>query len=477
MSNETASHPIREIHVLPKGLVWAIRLFLAVVIVLASVWGHRRLLATAPVRQMRPPQERVAMVAVAPLAKSSRQVTVAATGTVVPARQLALAARVPGEVTALHPALDPGGCLAAGEVAVTLDRTDYELAVSRADIQVARARSTLAQTEISRLQAESEKTQAESQLVTAEYNHRLELGQQSVARYQWEMLENKETATELEKELTLRQPHLRKAEADVASARAGVAVAEQKIKTAKTSVEAARAALRDAEAALEQARLDLGRTEVRVPFAAVVLDRTASLGAQVTTQTQLATLVDAEVFWVRVAVPLDRVPWIRVRRDGEPGARVALRPTGSLSGSGEWTGEVVRRLPAIEDLGRQARFLVEVRNPLEPGAFPLLLGAFVQAEIEGPERADVFVVPRSALRDGRQVWLRNAEGRLEVVPVAIEWSDADTVLVRDSLEEGAMLVTSDIASPVPGMKLALPGETHGAAAPNSAAAPRPPKAE
>ena len=374
MSNETASQPSREIHALPIILVWAIRLFLAVVIVLLSVWGYRRLLATAPVRQMRPPQERVAVVEVAPLAKSSRQVTVAATGTVMPARQLALTTRVPGEVVALHPALDPGGCLAAGEVAVTLDRTDYELAVTRADIQVAKARSALAQSEISLLQAGSEKTQAEGQLISAEYNYTLELGQQSVARYQWEMLENKETATELEKELTLRQPHLRKAEADVASAKAGVALAEQKIKTAKTGVDTAHAALRDAEAALEQARLDLGRTEVRAPFAAVVLNRTASVGAQVTTQTQLATLVDAEVYWVQVSVPLDRVPWIRVRREQEPGAKVVIRPTGAMSGSAEWTGEVVRRLPAIEEQGRQARFLVEVRNPLESAALPLLLG-------------------------------------------------------------------------------------------------------
>jgi RND family efflux transporter MFP subunit len=329
---------------------------------------------------------------------------------------------------------------------------------------------------VSLLQAQSEKTQAESQLVTAEYNYTLELGQQSVARYQWEMLENKETATPLEKELTLRQPHLRKAEADVASAKAGVAVAEQKIQTAKTGVDTARAALRDAEAALEQARLDLARTEVRVPFTALVLDRTASLGAQVTTQTRLASLVDAEVFWVQLAVPLDRVPWIRVRSDQQPGASVALRPTGAMSDGAEWTGEVVRRLPAIEEQGRQAQFLVEVRNPLTAGNLPLLLGAFVQAEIEGPERTDVFVIPRTALREGKQVWLRNAENRLEVVPVAIEWSDADTVLVRDSLEEGTMLVTSDIASPVPGMKLALPGEAK-AAQKEAAAAPPAPKME
>lgn len=477
MSNETPSHFTREIHAMPKGLVWAIRLLIAVLIVLASIWGHRRLLATAPVRQMRPPQERVAVVETLPLARTSRQVTVTATGTVVPARQLALTARVAGEVAARHPNLDPGGRLAPGEVAVTLDRTDYELAVTRADVQVARARSALAQSEVSLLQTQSEKIQAEGQLIAAEYNHRLELGQQSVARFQWEMLENKETATELEKELTLRQPHLRKAVADVESAKAGVAVATHRIETARTNVETARAALRDAEAALEQARLNLARTEVRVPFAAVVQDRTVSVGAQVGTQTQLALLVDAETFWVQVSVPLDRVPWIRVRTDSAAGAPTVLRPTGAAAGQAEWAGEVVRRLPAIEERGRQVRLLVEVRNPLGPGALPLLLGTFVQAEIEGPVQTGVFAIPRSAVREGREVWLRSPEGRLEVAPIAIEWSDAETVLVRGGLEEGALLVTSDIASPVPGMRLALPGEAREKAAKKAADSPRTPKME
>jgi len=124
----------------------------------------------------------------------------------------------------------------------------------------------------------------------------------------------------------------------------------------------------------------------------------------------------------------------------------------------EWPGEVIRRLPSLEANGRQARMLVEVRNPLEIGRLPLLLGSFVQAEIRGPELTDIFVIPRAAVHNGNEVWIRNGEGRLKVSPVVAEWSDGDVVVTRSGVEEGEALVVSDIPSPVPDMQLALLGE-------------------
>jgi RND family efflux transporter MFP subunit len=458
MSNPTDTHAPKQAHAPSHELIWAIRLLLAAVIVLASGWGYKRLLATAPTRKMRPVTERVAVVETVPLSRISRHVTVSATGTVVAAKQLALNARVSGEVVALDPALEPGGYIAAGTIAVRLDPTDYQLAEKRAETQVAKAKSSLAQSQSSLAQAQSELIQAESKVVTAQYNYKIELGHQDVAKHEWQMMDNKANATELEQELTLRKPHLRKAEADVKSAEAGVAVAKAKIESAKTSVATARAALRDGEVALEQAKLDLQRVDVKVPFDAVVLDRAVSVGAEITTQTQLASLAAASPFWIEVSIPYDRLAWINVRQGDTPGAHVVLRPSGPLAGQAEWPGEVIRRLPSLEQNGRQAVLLVEVRDPLQTGKLPLLLGAFVQAEISGPELTNVFAIPRPALHNGKEVWVRNGEGRLEVCPVAPEWGDEETVIVSEGLEEGDMLVTSDISSPVPGMRLALVGE-------------------
>jgi len=458
MSNESSEHSPHDVQVISVGLTWMIRFLLVVLTVGGAVLGNKWLRDTAPKRDRRPPQERSAIVAVTELKRTTQKTLIRATGTVIPVRQLALTARVSGEVVEVSPTLEPGGRIAIGEVAVVLDRSDYELVVSRAETQVARARSQLALSEVSLVQSRSQVAQAESKLVTAQYNHQVELGHQDVAKHEWDMLDSKTTATELERELTLRKPHLRKVVAEVTSAEAGIEVAKAAIKAAESATTTSRASLADAEVALAQAKLALTRTSVKVPFNAVVLERAVSVGAQVSMQTQLAVLVDADVFWVEISVPAGRVPWIAVRDGTAPGAAVVLRPSGAMAGQAEWHGEVVRRLPSLEEKGRLAQVLVEVQDPLEAGKTPLLLGAFVQAEIAGPELQGVFVIPRAAMQNGNQVWLRNGEGRLKVSDVEVAWSDADVVVVRDGLEEGAMLVTSGVASPVPDMQLALEGE-------------------
>ena len=458
MSNETSEHGPHSVQVISVGLTWMTRFLLVALTAGGAILGNKWLRDTAPKRERRPVQERSAVVEVTELKRVAQKTLVRATGTVIPVRQLALTARVSGEVVKVSSALEPGGRIAIGEVAVELDQSDYDLAVSRAKTQVARAKSQLAHSQVSLAQSRSQVAQAESKLVTAQYNHQVELGYQDVAKHEWEMLDSKTTATELERELTLRKPHLRKAVAEVTSAEAGIEVAKAAIKAAESAVTTSQASVADAEVALAQAELALTRTSVRIPFNAVVLERAVSVGAQVAMQTQLAVLVDADAFWVEVSVPAGRVPWIAVRDGTAPGAAVVLRPSGAMAEQAEWHGEVVRRLPSLEEKGRLARVLVEVPNPLSAGKMPLLLGAFVQAEIAGPELKEVFVIPRATMHNGNQVWLRNGEGRLKVSAVELEWSDADVVVVRDGLEEGAMLVTSGVASPVPGMQLALAGE-------------------
>jgi RND family efflux transporter MFP subunit len=458
--------------------VWVLRLTIAAAIVAVAVLGYRALLKTAPKREMRPVKERVALVEVVALAPTSQQVSVFATGTAVPVRELALNARVSGEVVAVHPSLEPGGRISAGEVAVTLDPKDYELALQRAETQLAAARSSLRIREAAVPQARGAKVKAESGVVSAEYDLKVELGYQDVAKHEWEMLDNRAQATELEQELTLRKPHLRKAQAALLAAQAGVSTAQAEIDAAEAQVEAQRAAVRDAEVAVAQAKLNLERTQVRVPYDAVVQNRAISVGTEVTTQTQLVSLVESGVLWIEVSVPFDRMTWVKVRQDGTPGAKAVVRPSGPLAELVEWEGEVVRLLPSLETDGRQVQLLVEVRAPLVSAKLPLLLGAFVQVQIQGPKLTNVFSVPRVALHNGTQLWLRGTDGRLVVREVSVLWSDGDIVVVEDGLEEGDMLVLTDIASPVPGMKLGLleDAEREREAAPEQSA-PKAPRME
>jgi hypothetical protein len=111
-----------------------------------------------------------------------------------------------------------------------------------------------------------------------------------------------------------------------------------------------------------------------------------------------------------------------------------------------------------------ARVLVAVDDPLgldsgqnEP-TLPLLIGAYVCVEIDGREVDDVYVIPRTAIREGDRVWIMDEEDRLSVRDVEIIWRRKDDVFVADAIQPGELIVTSRIATPIPGMTLRTNGD-------------------
>ena len=330
---------------------------------------------------------------------------VQAMGTVIAAQEVVLQPRVTGEIVDLNPELVPGGRFKAGEVILQIDRRDYELAVKRTRSQVAQAT----------------------------YDMKMEQGQQEIAGREWELLDMEDSASDLDRELALRKPHLIKAEASLAAA----------------------------EAAEREANLDLERTTIHAPFNCQVITETVDLGAQVNPQTQLARLVGTDEYWVQVSVPVDRLRWISFPDgQGYPGSSVCIHQQVGTEEPNEWSGEVVRLLGDLEPQGRMARVLVSVRDPLglaegNEGRPPLLIRSYVNVVIEGAELANVVAMQRSALRDGDQVWIMGNDGKLAFREPVITWRNRDTVLIRSGIEAGERLVVSDLPAPVEGMTLRL----------------------
>ena len=435
------------------------RLLLAAAVLAAAFAGYKKLLATAPRRSRRHVGERAVVVTTQRLRRQDKAVTIRATGTVVAARQLSVRPRVSGQVVEVNPNLEPGGVLRAGEMVVMLDKADFELALRQAQLGVAKAKTQLKEAEVGRTQADSQLVQAKNQLVEAQCSHTLELGRQDVARHEWEMLEDKDETTPLDHDLALRKPHLEQTLAQVATAKAAITIAEARIESAAAAVESAKAGLASAEATLEQARLNLERCRVEVPFDALVLKRGVSVGAQVTPQIELAQVAATDVFWVEATLPMDELGWIALPAKNQAGAKVVIHPAGAdVDEATAWPGRVIRRLPALEPNGRRARILVEVPHPLTAGDKPLLLGTFVTVDIQGPVLKRVFEIPQECLRNGQEVWLRNAAGRLDIVPVRPLWGDARSVVVDKGLHEGQLLIVSNLAAAVPGMRVMLPEE-------------------
>jgi len=346
----------------------------------------------APKAEKKRPPKMAVLVDTRPLVQSDETVIVRLTGTVIPSERVRLRARVTGEITAISPNFIEGGFLKKGEEVLCIDPVDYQLVLAK----------------------------AESGFETARFNYKLEMGRQNVAKREWELLKTSD-ATDLEKELALRIPHL------IAS----------------------KASLKAAEASLEKARIDLERTHIRAPFNAVILSRNVNIGSQASLQDILAEIAGTDTCWVRLSVPVDRLEWIKI-----PGSRVNIfSPSGAAR-----QGRVIKLLADLEEKGRMARLLVKVEDPfcLKPenrDSKPLLLGEYVRAEVEGRTLANVFSIPRQALHEDSFIWIATPDEKLNIRKVKVLWHDKDRVLVRDGIRTGEKLIISDITVPIDGMAI------------------------
>lgn len=322
-------------------------------------------------------------------------------GTAEAARRIELRPLVSGEVVYVHPKLEVGGRIASGEELVRVDPRDYEIALEN----------------------------ARAELVQAEFEYKLEQGNQVVAKREWSLLEKDIQSSELGEELVLRKPHLKAKQAAVNAARSRV----------------------------KKAELDLERTKIFSPFDAVVLSESVEVGKYLSPQNPFAELASVDAFYVRVRVPRSDIEWL----DATAGERAAEAKVVQDLGAGkaeEWSARFVRLLGDVEEAGRMAQLLVAVDNPLEARK-PLLLGSYVRAELAGKTADNVYKIPQRALREGSVIWHVTPESKLAVSPVEVVFTQGEDVYVKGDLPPAVRVVTSSIEGALRGMlvEVAAPG--------------------
>ena len=375
-----------------RRLKWA----LSIGVIVASVAAAAFLIATKeePPRAVKPLEG--TLVEVIRIGASRHEVDLLAKGTVVPAMEIILQAEVGGRVTWQSHELVPGGRFKKGEPILKIDNRDYRLAVE----------SVRAQVRSARLEYTLEKRRAE------------------VAKREWNSF-GKIDATDEQRSLAQREPQL----------------------------ESALLSVKAAESALKKAELDLQRATLRAPFNAMVVAESVDLGQLVSPQMTVARLVGTDEYHVQVSVPVSSLRTIHASTEDTPGSLVTIiQRVGQ--GTIEREGEVIRQLPDLDPGGAMARILVRIKNPLgEKGGLPLLLGSFVDVAVRAQPIDDAIRVPRVALRNGRDVYVMNEEGLLEIREVEIAWSEPDAVLVTSGLESDERVVISRIATAIPNMLL------------------------
>ena len=312
-------------------------------------------------------------------------------GEITPVQHLNLASEVSGKVVERSPAFKSGETLKAGEVLLKIDDNEYREAV-------ASAKSTLASAEVTLLQQQLNHTQAKAE---------------------WE---RSGLSGSPDSELALYEPQLK----------------------------AAQAAVEHAKRTLEKAEADLSKTEIRAPFNALVISRSTELGSYVQAGVELAVLYGTDQ--IELTIPLATKDWrnLPVLTANKKDWLVTLSDTESDK---QWLGYVDRVAQHIDSNTRQRALIVRVDNPLDQSP-PIYPGTFIEAEIPGKTLEGVWQVPASSITQNNEIWFVDSANTLTKAPANLHLRMADKAyLVPDKQVKEPVIVTSPLASYLPGMKV------------------------
>lgn len=328
-------------------------------------------------------------------------VVVQGTGTVRARRTVELIPQVAGRVIAVAPSFVEGGFFAAHDELLTIDPSDYEAALESARAQVARAEVQL------------ELARAES----------------DVARHEWE---RDHPGQEPPSPLVVKEPQVRQAQAD----------------------------LEAAKAAADTAQTNLDRTHISLPFAGRVVSKSADLGQYVAPGQVLAAVYGTDLMEIPVPLKDEDLAWFDVPGPGasrSSGSSAAV--TADFAGRHrEWTGRVARTEGQVDLATRTIHVVVEVPGAARDHGRALIPGMFVNVAIRGRTLEQSYAVPRHAIHEGAVLWVVR-DGLLHFTPVEVAHVDGETAYLSSGLEDGDVVVTSQLEVVTDGMKVRVAAST------------------
>lgn len=336
------------------------------------------------------------------LKSTSVTLEVESQGTVQPRTRTTLISEVSGAVLEVSEQFIVGGTFGAGDVLLSLDPTDYEVALQR----------------------------AEAQLISANAKLELEKARAIQAAKEWQMTGRPQSEAPI---LALRKPYLAEAEANILQSKAEVKRAKQKLE----------------------------KTKIRAPYAGMVASKGADVGQYVTTGSRLGETFAID--FVEVRLPLTERDLARMDAltfKGIPSESMVTL-SGSVNGKQrEWLAEVVRSEGVVNEINRSQYLVARMSDPYgisgsgDSVSPPLLVGTFVTAKLKGKVLEDVFELPRSALLQGSKVATVDSQTRMNIRAVDVIFSD-DSFYYVTGLNDGVQVITSALGTPIEGLKLLL----------------------
>lgn len=323
------------------------------------------------------------------------QIKIKSTGTTTPITQTVLTSEVGGEVIYRSKKFSEGSSVISGEILAKIDDTDLQLQYKNALLQLA----------------------------SAEVQFAVQKAEAEIAQEAWDQV-----GEGIPQELTTKKPQLKQAKAALEVAKAQVQSAEKK----------------------------LNKTEITAPYTGRIQNINIDLGSTIIPGQPVGSMYTSNEIEVTLSVKDSDLQFLDIPMDGRklnPDQKSIVIIKSLYKGEmQEWAGNLERVDGVIDPMTRMIKLIANFKNNFIEETKPILpIGLFVEAEINGKQLEDVFMIPNSALTPNGELLFLNQDDALEIRKVRVLTKMKNHILVKEGMKAGERVVVSKLSIATNGM--------------------------
>ena len=323
------------------------------------------------------------------------QIKIKSTGTTTPITQTVLTSEVGGEVIYRSKKFSEGSSVISGEILAKIDDTDLQLQYKNALLQLA----------------------------SAEVQFAVQQAEAEIAQEAWDQV-----GEGIPQELTTKKPQLKQAKAALEVAKAQVQSAEKK----------------------------LNKTEITAPYTGRIQNINIDLGSTIIPGQPVGSMYTSNEIEVTLSVKDSDLQFLDIPMDGRklnPDQKSIVVIKSLYKGEmQEWAGNLERVDGVIDPMTRMIKLIANFKNNFIEETKPILpIGLFVEAEINGKQLEDIFMIPNSALTPNDELLFLNQDDALEIRKVSILTKMKNHILVKEGMKAGERVVVSKLSIATNGM--------------------------
>ena len=323
------------------------------------------------------------------------QIKIKSTGTTTPITQTVLTSEVGGEVIYRSKKFSEGSSVISGEILAKIDDTDLQLQYKNALLQLA----------------------------SAEVQFAVQQAEAEIAQEAWDQV-----GEGIPQELTTKKPQLKQAKAALEVAKAQVQSAEKK----------------------------LNKTEITAPYTGRIQNINIDLGSTIIPGQPVGSMYTSNEIEVTLSVKDSDLQFLDIPMDGRklnPDQKSIVIIKSLYKGEmQEWAGNLERVDGVIDPMTRMIKLIANFKNNFIEETKPILpIGLFVEAEINGKQLEDIFMIPNSALTPNDELLFLNQDDALEIRKVSVLTKMKNHILVKEGMKAGERVVVSKLSIATNGM--------------------------